>query len=54
MAPCQPSPLPATDKPLKTETFVEPEAAVSVYMLFIEECFAKKKKKFFLGKNKEL
>lgn len=34
---------------------MEPEAAVSVYMLFIEEVFLqkKKKKKFFLGKNKK-
>ena len=34
---------------------MEPEAAVSVYMLFIEEVFLQKKKKkiFFLGKNKK-
>ena len=34
---------------------MEPEAAVSVYMLFIEEVFLQKKKKiFFLGKNSDL
>lgn len=50
-----PPPLPATGQALEDtiETFVEPEAAVSAYMLFIEEVFCKKKKFFSLGKNKK-
>nr|XP_012630603.1 asc-type amino acid transporter 1 isoform X2 [Microcebus murinus] len=56
-APASPPRCPPRTSPRShNEAFLETEAAVSVYMLFIEEVFLQKKKKcfvFFLGKKKK-
>ena len=58
MDPSSPPHYPPWTSPWRhNETFVELEAAISVYMLFIEEAFCKKKKKkksCFSWKKKEI